>query len=850
MGAMNDIKNKIRKILPFVRKPAQYLGSEINSVHKNWDDIEVKIALAFPDIYGVGMSFLGYSILYEKINSRSDSLAERVYLPENDMMGKIKENKIPLFSLESKRSLSEFDIAGFTLQYELSYINVLKMLDSSNIAKKSRERDESSPLVIAGGPCCYNPEPVADFFDFFVIGEGEEIIDEIIELYKKHKDLPRRKKLEVLSGIEGIYVPDFYEVKYHASGEIKEIKPAVPFAKKIIQKRRIKDINDVMIPVKPVVPLSPIVHNRLNVEIMRGCTRGCRFCEAGYVYRTKRERDIDKVIESTEKALKNTGYDEVTLLSLSCTDYCGIEELLTRLNEKFSGSHISFSLPSLRLDSFSVKLADQIKTVRKSGLTFAPETASFKSIDFINKCITREDFFNAVKAAFSGGWNLLKLYYMIGFPGEKEEDIRGIVDIAYEVIKFGREARGRSVNLNIGLSSFIPKPFTPFQWDKMEELSSLSDKINYLKRNLKNRIKWHEPEKSFVEAVFARGDRKLSEVLLKYLELDTVNSEFDFAIWQEAFKGCGIDPRFYASRKREFSEILPWDHIDIGITKEFLIDEREKAGKLLKTADCSYNECNKCGSEQICGSNHKKTNPIKPVKKENTVVKQNIYLQKVRLKYEKTNDMIYLSHLDLANLFHRVLRKSGLDISYSTGFNPHPKVEFSFALPLGMESRAEYIDIIFNEKYDIKDIVDRINENSPLGLKILEARYIQLNSISLPVRINHVIYDITLFEELCDGSSLKTGFVLPKPFFVNHWTKKGIKTMDVSDIIETMKCAKENNGLNVNLSMKICMEKNIRPQEIISSAFLASDDCLKSGKWTRSGLFVKLENGSLIEPWE
>lgn len=851
MGSLTAmLKNKIREILPLVQKPAQYLGSEFNSVHKDWEKTEVKIALAFPDSYEIGMSFLGFSILYEIINSRKDALAERVYLPASDMSGIMKENNIPLFSLESKYPVKKFDILGFTLQYELGYLNVLSMLDVAGIPKLSAERSDDDPIIIGGGPCCCNPEPVSDFFDFFVIGEAEEIIHEIIEKYKQFRHNSRFQILQEISKIEGVYVPSFYEVKYFPGGEIEKIYPKVNSVPGIIKKRTVLDLNKAHIPVRPIVPFSSIVHNRFNIEVMRGCNRGCRFCEPGYIYRTKRERSIDSIIKSATAGLKNSGYEEITLLSLSCTDYSDMKKLLHKLNDIFSKDQVSISLPSLRLDAFSVELSNYLKTVRKSGLTFAPEVASDSLLNFINKGISKDNFFDVMKTAYGGGWNLIKLYFMIGFPMEKKEDITGIVSLIRSVIKIGRDIRNKSVSVNAGITPFIPKPFTPFQWDKMDNLSSLKEKVRYLKSQLGQMLKWHNPEQSFIEGVLTRGNRKLSSVLLKVFESGYKSDEWNLSLWENAFKECSVDPGFYINRDIPFDEILPWEHIDIGIKKQFLIDERRKAEKLEVTPDCSNKKCNNCGMEEICSGGN-----VHNIKEEvagsffeavpKTTFQGIEVLTRVRLKYFKKGEMIFLSHLDLISLFHKAFKRASLPLAYSHGFNPRPKTELCFALPVGVEGLGEYMDIYLTHKIDIQNIIAVLNAQLPEGLQVIEGKNIPLSNQSLMSFVNYTTYKIKLNENKF------TEFIFDKknPLVVEHWTKKGVKKIDVSDIIDYFDCKKENEDIFISLGMEISMQKNIRPQEIITAVFHTDDNKIKSGFWQREGLFVKAKDGLITGPW-
>ena len=567
------MKNSVRKILPFVSRPGRYIGNEINSIHK--ENADVKIALAFPDVYEVGMSYLGFKILYEIINSRTDSLAERVYAPWPDMLEEMKKNDIPLFSLESCTSIRDFDIVGFTLQSELSYTNILLMLEHARINFLSSERDEREPLLIAGGPCGFNPEPLADIFDLFVIGDGEEVIHEIIEAYKKNKDKNRHELLKSFAAIQGIYVPSFYNVYYNTDGTIKEIGThpikrnidgdvspiSVP---DIIKKRIVHDFENIHASVKPPVPFINVIHDRLTLEIMRGCARNCKFCLAGSVYKPVRLRSIDTLIKQGKSGIKNTGYDEISLSSLNTADYKNIENLVTGFADTFHDDKVSISLPSLRVDLFSREVAEVIQKLRKPGLTFAPETGTEKLREYINKKITDEELINITRIISDLGWNLVKLYFMVGLPTENFSDVEGIVSLVRKIKDVG-SARNKRMNVHVGVSPFVPKPHTQFQRQKMDSIENLKQKTDFLIKKFGRDVKWHNPKQSCIEGVFSRGDRRLTKVLITAYKLgckfDAWNEYFNYDLWQKAFSECNIDPLFYVSREIKQDEILPWDLI-------------------------------------------------------------------------------------------------------------------------------------------------------------------------------------------------------------------------------------------------------------------------------------------------
>ncbi len=577
-----------------VSKPARYIGREWNMSLKKDEDVEISVALAFPDLYEIGMSHLGLKILYHILNSLPGVRAERVFAPWPDMGKMMKEKNIPLYSLESKIPLRSFDVVGMSLQHELNYTNVLYLLDLAGIPLWSEERGEEFPLILGGGPCAFNPEPVSSFFDVFLLGEGEEAIVEIVEVLKAMKSEKRDNVLSELSKIEGCYVPRFYSVSYHPDGKIKSISPGV------VRKRWIKDLDSAPYPQKIIVPYLNIVHDRVPLEISRGCTRGCRFCQAGMIYRPHRERSPEKVIELAEKLVKSTGYEEVSLLSLSSTDYSAIEYLVRELSFRLKESKVNVSLPSLRMDAFSVGIAQSLQEVRRSGLTFAPEAGSERLRRVINKGLTDEDIFQTVGKTFSSGWREVKLYFMIGLPGEREEDIRGIANLVKEIL-----SRGKKRGVHLGISAFIPKSHTPFQWAKEEEIESLEEKmaiLHSLLRPLGHRVRynWSDFEVNLIEGALSRGDRRVSSVVERVYRkggvMDNWREFFSLQRWQEAFEEEGLNLNFYTHREREREEIFPWEHLSSGVNKDFLWKEYQLSQEEKITPPCREGEnCYNCG---------------------------------------------------------------------------------------------------------------------------------------------------------------------------------------------------------------------------------------------------------------
>ncbi|UZQ86118.1 TIGR03960 family B12-binding radical SAM protein [Thermoclostridium stercorarium] len=598
------------KILMNVEKPARYTGGEWNMVVKDPENVDVRFAFCFPDVYEVGMSHLGMKILYHVLNKRSDTYCERVFAPWADMEKIMRERGIPLFALETKDPVKEFDIVGFTLQYEMCYTNVLNMLDLAGIPLLAEERGKNHPFVIAGGPCACNPEPLADFIDFFVIGEGEEVILEIIDAYKEWKNSGsgRTEFLRMAAKIPGVYVPSFYKVTYNEDNTISGIKPVYPGIPEKVRKRIIKDIDAVDFPEDIVVPFIGTVHDRIMLEMFRGCIRGCRFCQAGFIYRPVREKSPGVLLKQAKGSIEKTGYEEISLVSLSTSDYSCLADFTEELLKLTEERKINLSLPSLRIDNFTIDLMEKAQKVRKSGLTFAPEAGTQRLRDVINKGITEEDMENSLRIAFEGGWNNVKLYFMVGLPTETEEDIAGIADLAKKAVdiyyRIPKEKRAKGLNVTVSTSCFVPKPFTPFQWFGQNTVEEFHKKQMYLKDKLSKvsraiTYNWHDARVSFLEAVFARGDRRVGRVLLRAwrngCRFDAWNEFFKYNAWMQAFEEEGIDPAFYANRTRDYGEILPWSHIDMGVSQKFLQRECEKAYKGIVTPNCRI-QCTGCGS--------------------------------------------------------------------------------------------------------------------------------------------------------------------------------------------------------------------------------------------------------------
>jgi radical SAM family uncharacterized protein len=594
--------NSLEHILYEVSKPARYTGGEWNSVVKNWKSTPIRIALAFPDLYEIGMSNLALPILYKILNDQSDVLAERVYAPWVDLETLMRRHGIPLFSLESKRPLKDFDIIGFSLGYELTYTNILNMLDLAKIPLFSHQRNKSHPLIIAGGSCVLNPEPVADFFDLFFIGEAEEAILKFLEVFRAYKD-NKTELLREAASLPGIYVPSLYQVDYHQDGTLANITPKFANAKPLIERQIVTPMPHPI--TNPVVPYIEVVHDRGAVEIQRGCSRGCRFCQAGMIYRPGRELPHQEVISSVDEIIKNCGYNEISLVSLSTGDYHNINEVIAQLSHNYCQSNLSISLPSLRLDTSSIKLIESLPQRRKTTLTFAPEAGSERLRQAINKIIPEEVILDTLAAAFEKGWMNIKLYFMIGLPTETMDDVKSIVELIAKICKAGKKAGNKSPRIRVSVSTFVPKPHTPCQWSAQETAENLSAKQDLLKQGLRRvgaHLSWQDPKISLLEAALSRGDRRLSQVLYHAWEsgckFDSWTEHFKYQSWLNAFERNGLDPAFFANRERPLDEPLPWQHIDIGVTSAFLQKECQNIGLEKATPDCRYGPCSACGLQR------------------------------------------------------------------------------------------------------------------------------------------------------------------------------------------------------------------------------------------------------------
>ncbi len=737
-----------------VSRPSRYLGGELGSICKLDSGIDVRMVLAFPDVYEVGMSHIGFPILYNILNGLNWAAAERVYSPWADMEQWLRDQQQPLCSLETSLPLGEFDIIGFTLQYELSYTNLLTMLDLSGIPLRRKNRDDDAPLIVVGGPCAFNPEPLADFFDVAVIGDGEEAVVELITLVRRAKleKWNRRQLLQQLAGCEGFYVPAFFDVSYQSNGCVDSITPLLPGYDKV-HRRFVKDLETAPFPTRPIVPFMETVHNRVAMEITRGCTRGCRFCQAGYIYRPVRERSPEKIKDLIAESLQHSGFEEVSLLSLSSGDYTCIEPLLQQLMAEYANDRVAVSLPSLRVGSLTPALMEEVKKVRKTGFTLAPEAGSERLRELINKGISADDLLESTKQAFQLGWRLIKLYFMMGLPTETDADLQELIDLAAQVKKSGKGTGGNDVN--VAVSTFVPKPHTPFQWEAQIGIDETLRKQRLLQdglRQRKLRFKYHGAEASFMEGVFARGDRRLSAVLERAVALgcrfDGWRECFDFSKWQQAFADCDMDPSWYL-RQREEEEVLPWDHIDCGVSKKFFLKERHKAFAGAATLDCRNGVCHGCDVCDFENLRMRQTDLAETGSK--TTVDENVdpgdkneQLTKVRLRLSKLGRARMVAHLEYLKMFQRAVRRANLPVRFSQGFHPMPKISFLEALPMGVSSEAELVDLELLSFVPVDKVIKSINVQLPEGFKIIEGEIIPWKAPSPSAAVASSCYRVPL----------------------------------------------------------------------------------------------------------
>ncbi|MBF0100036.1 MAG: TIGR03960 family B12-binding radical SAM protein [Desulfobacterales bacterium] len=830
--------HKIQDILQLVEMPSRYLGSEINSVHKPWDTVPLKIVLAFPDLYEIGMSHFGIQILYHIFNQHPSILCERVFAPASDMLKSLQLTNQSIVSLESKRPLLDFNIVGFSLQYELTYTNILMILERSGIPFLAKNRNASHPLIIAGGPCTSNPEPLADFFDAMVIGDGEAVILKMAAIWLEWNK-ERGNKVELLkqwSKLEGVYIPSFFEPEWqsHESGVTFQVLRPLFDDYTQVKRTIVSDLNSVPFPIQPIVAFGKPVHDRLRIEISRGCSRGCRFCQAGMIYRPVRERSIECIKQLVNTSLKLTGYEDISLLSLSTGDYSGLSVLMTDLIDAYGLSSpvnhpVALSFPSIRADRLNSNLMNLIKQVRKTGFTIAPEAGTQRLRDVINKQLNEKEIIETVTNAFELGWQVIKLYFMIGLPTETWEDIEGIVDLVKRLSQM-KAAKGKKKQINVSISSFVPKPHTPFQWSPQMELSVCKQKIHWLKDHLNQRniqMKWQNPEMSTLEGLWARGDRRLSSLLIRAYQkgcvFDSWSEQFNDTAWEDACCQERINPLFYTSRIRNVKEPLPWDHIDTRISKAFLIRELNQSVKTSLTHDCRYDTCTNCG---VC--DFKRIHPIhfkhdvpqeKDEKSKESGGSLPSVLHRYQIHYTKAGLSKFFSHLELMHIFTRAFRRADIPVKYSSGFHPKLQISFEDALPIGMESYSEYAYFTTTQPIDPLRIRQQFNNELPSGIQVRSCSVVQrkpcIHSLSYLVNIGNSCIDINELLHFNESS---------------EWIRTKIdakgqaKTLNLKQFVKQIQIFQKST---LKMHLMINQGKMLRPIEVLKFIFKIPDNELK-----------------------
>ena len=854
-------------ILKAVSKPGRYAGGEYGETVKDKRKIKARFAFCFPDTYEIGMSNLGMRLLYASLNEHEDIWCERAFDPWTDMQEQMRQHDLPLTALESGDPLDQFDFLGFTLQYEMSYTNVLNMLDLAKIPLRSKDRLEDAPLVIGGGPCAYNPEPIADFFDLFNIGEGEEMLPSIVRLYIKMKDEGRYTRADFLheaaKTIPGVYVPSLYRVTYKPDGTIEAYTPLYDDIPTRITKQIIKDLDRVSFPDKLVMPYIETVHDRIMLEVYRGCVRGCRFCQAGMIYRPVREKTPDVLNEQAKKLFEATGYEEMSLSSLSISDYTQLEPLCDKLLSWTDDNMVSLSLPSLRVDNFNRDLMNRIESVRSSSLTFAPEAGTQRLRDVINKNVTEEDVLRAVNVAFDAGKNAVKLYFMNGLPTETLEDIEGIAKLADTVVeayyKNPRRNKKRPVQVTISVACFIPKPFTSFQWEAQDTMEMLAKKQEYLKSKITSRhvrYQHHDAKVSRIEAVLARGDRRLADALeLACHEgfcFDAWDEYFDYDKWIDVFTRTGVDPAFYANRRFGNDEILPWDIIDCGVTKEFFLREQARAYGEKTTPNCRL-ACSGCGANKLggvravcpdCKGATEAPVEIAALPKKETEYPFLEQPKTVRIRFCKVGDLQYISHLDLQRTFARVLVRAKIPMWYTKGFNPHAKVIFGLPLSVGTESECEFIDLRLERDMPPEEVKRRLNLELTQEMQILDA-YEPTTKVQ---DIGWAKYEMELnFANAAEKAAELQALFTTSPLNMIKKTKSGDKEIDLVPMIRKINVVADPaapNRLRVSAILRAGTEEHLNPELLIKAAkerlsILSSDPVNESYSILRTHVYCQ-----------
>ena len=821
-------------ILPFVEKPSRYLGSEINIVKKDLDRVKLRFALAFPDLYEIGTSHFGMQILYHTLNAVPDIAAERVFAPGMDMEAILRNTGRPLFSLESREPIGRFDIIGFSLLYELNYTNILGILELSQIPLLAVERTIDQPLIIAGGPCTCNPEPIAEFFDAIVVGDGESVIVEMAKVWLRWKKDDRADKDALLkrwSQIEGVYIPSFFEFRIDDRG-IQTLSPRYSNYTKV-RRAVVPDLDKIPFPEKPIVPFGKPVHDRLRLEVARGCTRGCRFCQAGMIYRPVRERSPQHLLSISDSSTAATGYEDISLLSLSTGDYGCIIPLMALLMDRFASENVAVSLPSLRAGTLTPDLMALIKKVRKTGFTIAPEAGSQRLRDVINKNIREKEICDTVKDAFDMGWQVIKLYFMIGLPTETDDDLEALVDLVKKLRKI-KGPVGRRGKINVSVATFIPKAHTPFQWAGQISLAESRSKINWLHDRLRLpgiQFKWQNPEVSWLEGLWARGDRRLSGLLLraykKGCRFDGWSDKFSYRLWQEALEEEGLDPGIFSTGKPDFNETLPWDHIDSRVSKAFLKSEWEKALEGSLTNDCRQGKCMQCGT---CDFKEIKMQTYPDIQNESLAVcgksKQvETGSKKLSVGYAKLDQAKYLGHLEMVNVFLRALKRAEIPVVFSQGFHPKPKISFADPLPVGIESQQEHFTLTVPGFIHPETVIRRLNAHLPDGLAINSCKLASQKS-GPPASKTHR-YLVILKDGHFDKEKLAFFNRAPDATISLSNRKGKLKKINLKDMVLDINYL---DSTRLQMTLLSVPGKTVRPALILHHVFSVAEDQIKQAK--------------------
>ena len=865
------------ELLLQVQKPARYLGNEMHAVYKD-RKIPVRFAMCFPDVYEIGMSHLGIQILYELFNRREDTWCERVFSPWIDMDRLMREHGIPLFALESQDPVKDFDFLGFTLQFELCYANVLQVLDLSGIPLHAAERTEKDPIVIGGGPCAFNPEPMARFFDMFYIGEGETSYDQLLDLYRamKERGESREAFLCAASRVPGIYVPSLYEVTYKEDGTLASFAPKKygvsssffdreESAPARVRRQVASDLDDkerAPYPTKPLIPFITVTQDRVAVELQRGCIRGCRFCQAGMIYRPNRERDLSTVKKYADLMLDSTGQDDILLSSLSSSDYSCIHEIVDYISDHREEDRVKLQVPSLRIDAFSLDLMARVQDVRRSSLTFAPEAGSQRLRDVINKGITEEEILNGAREAFRGGWNKVKLYFMLGLPTETEEDRVAISDLANKISaayyeEVPKEKRNGRCQITVSTSFFVPKPFTPFQWapmyhsgDYLGFAATVNHAIYAAHNHRSIRYSWHDSRMIFLEGILARGDRRTADLIEEAYRLGAVFDcwldTWDYARWEQAAANIGMDVDFYALRERDKDEILPWDFIDVGVRRDFLWKEWEKAHMAVLTPNCRE-ACSGCGAAEYgCGVCLRKKASDR-IEKESTETSEKAEEKsaekpadlsepseeiciRARMRLAKYGPMKFIGHLELMRFLQKCLRRTDIDVHYSDGITPRMIMSTAMPLGLGLESSGEYVDLELGRPVSTEHALEQLRPMMPEGLEILDFRQVGEivpeggGTAKKPEKAMSVVaaaeYDVCFrdsYRPPGNWQQILLDFVGQEEIIWTKETKKGFRTLDMKPLIYSFSITEDDH-----VQMCVCSRvgQNLRPEQLVGEAFV------------------------------